>query len=88
MDDFVHFPIALVPNIGYILVMKATDLKEWMSRNGKVAVDVASILHMNPKTVTRFLAGKSVHRSTELAFERLTKEDPHGSGIPPEPEAA
>lgn len=51
--------------------MKPVGLKEWMQLNGKTVVDIATALHIHPNTVYRYLHGKPVHRSTEVAIERL-----------------
>lgn len=54
--------------------MSATDLKKWMEKNGKTVVDIAAALQIHPNTVSNFLKGKSVHRGTRAALERLTRE--------------
>lgn len=61
------------------LSMSAADFEKWMKKTGKTAVDIASALKIHPITVTRFLDGKRVQRSTLANFERLVAEtpDPH-----------
>jgi len=64
--------------------MKAADLKKWMERNGKNAVDVASITNVSLATVTRFLKGKAEPRPiVRAAFERLVaqEEKPQGPKV-------
>lgn len=64
--------------------MKAAKLKEWMEKTGNTPIDVASITKVHPNTVNNFLAGKSVHRSTEAAFDRLVKDSQTTGDGPPE----
>jgi transcriptional regulator with XRE-family HTH domain len=59
--------------------MSAERLKEWMKRNGKTSVDVASATKVSPTTVDRYLAGNRVRRIIEAAFERLVNEDERDS---------
>lgn len=51
--------------------MSAALLKHWMESNDKTAVDIASALQISPATVSNYLKGKRVHRSTRAALERL-----------------
>ena len=51
--------------------MKPELLKKWMRVNDKTIIDIASALRIAPQTVTNYLKGKNVHRSTKAAIERL-----------------
>lgn len=59
---------------GILHRMKAADLKRWMDKNGKTAVDVASMSKVSLQTVDRFLKGSSVRPVVLAAFERLVRE--------------
>lgn len=57
--------------------MNRSDFKKWMKENDLNEVDVASALKMHPITITRYLEGRKVQRSTEHSLERLmTESDP------------
>lgn len=40
--------------------MRPKDLEDWMQRNEKTAIDIASMLKIHPVTVQRFLTGKRI----------------------------
>jgi hypothetical protein len=54
-----------------MLVMSASDLKNWMQQTGTNVQDIAYALQIHPNTVYRFLQGKPVQRSTKRALESL-----------------
>lgn len=56
--------------------MSRKDFKKWLERNGLNEVDVASMLKIHPITVTRFLNGDKVRRSTQHMFESLVDRMP------------
>lgn len=49
--------------------MSAAILKKVMEKEGKTPVDVASATGLAVNTITRYLAGATVHRSTERALQ-------------------
>jgi transcriptional regulator with XRE-family HTH domain len=44
--------------------MSSDDLKHLMERHGITAVDIASVLKMNPTTIKKVMNGEHVHRNT------------------------
>jgi transcriptional regulator with XRE-family HTH domain len=54
--------------------MNAARLRKWMDQNNKTIVDIASLLRLAPGTVSNFLKGKNVHRSTLNLLSSLTKD--------------
>lgn len=51
--------------------MKASELKEWMKKNEKKTVDVASASRVSYRTLERFLSGK--HTLSPLAEEAIRR---------------
>jgi transcriptional regulator with XRE-family HTH domain len=51
--------------------MTAAKLKKWMEQNGKTVVDIAAALSLAPNTVSNYLKGKPVHRSTQALLNSL-----------------
>lgn len=51
--------------------MKPNELQKWMDENGKTATQVAGEMHVNVRTVERFLAGET--DPSPLVVEALKK---------------
>ena len=60
--------------------MQQKDLRKWMDKNGKKAIDVAFLSHVSIRTVERFLAGdtREPHRTVMEAFQRMIDEIDRG----------
>lgn len=54
----------------------AKKLETWMRKTGLGSLSVAEALSLDPRTVTRFLGGETIHKSTEAAFARLIETKP------------
>ncbi len=64
--------------------MSVTQLKQWMDKNRKSVVDVASAIKVDPITIKRFLKRGKSRPIVEAALENLVKTSP----TQPEAEAA
>ena len=54
--------------------MSAIDLKNWMERNSKTTIDVASLTGLSLSTINRYLDGAGVNRSTQRLLDQLVRE--------------
>lgn len=53
--------------------MSVAEIKAWLDKNGKSAVDIAAATKIHPVTVSRYLNGGRCFRSTVAAIENYIK---------------
>lgn len=54
--------------------MSSTDLKRFLDARGLSVIDVAAATKIHPQTITRFLKGQTVQKSTLFMLETYVKQ--------------